>query len=73
MFPSSVLTIHALPHVMTLTREGWRIVCGPEATVVALGSVRWKTYEDARVDLSLEANLALQRAAAGTGVTVGEA
>lgn len=73
VFFSSIVIIHAYPHVLTLTSGGWHIAGGPEATIAALGGIRWKTFEDARADLAIEAELALQRAAAGTGVTVGEA
>jgi len=73
VFFDSIVTIHARTHVLALTPGGWRIASGPEDAITALGTTRWKTFEDASADLALEADLALQRAAAGTGVTVGEA
>lgn len=73
MFFGSIVTIHARTHILALTPGGWRIASGPEDAIAALGTTRWKTFEDARADLVLEADLALQRAAAGAGVTVGEA
>lgn len=59
--------------MLALTSEGWRLASAPAATFITLGATRWKTFEDARAALVLEADLALRRAAAGAGVTVGEA
>jgi hypothetical protein len=73
VFFGSVLTIHSLPHVLALTPQGWRLASGPQGTVQALGTTRWKTIEDASRDLVLETELALQRARIGPGITVGEA